>query len=243
MADLLEVENLSKRFGAIVVADSVTFSVPRGVCLGMIGPNGAGKSSLFNLICGAVFPDGGSIRLDGRDIGGLRPHLRAKLGIGRAFQIPQPFPHLTVYENALAAACYGAGLRGVEAEDWSMEVLDRAHLVDKARVLAGGLPLLDRKWLEFAKAMASRPKLLLLDEIAAGLTDPEVEALVEGILAAKADHAIVWIEHIPHALKAAADRILVLHFGRKVLEGQPGEVMGSRIVREIYMGLTADDAA
>jgi branched-chain amino acid transport system ATP-binding protein len=243
MPGLLEVENLTKRFGAIVVADGVSFSVPRGVCLGMIGPNGAGKSSLFNLISGAVAPDGGSIRLDGREIVGLRTHLRAKLGIGRAFQIPQPFLHLTVYENVLAAACYGAGLRGGDAEQWSMEVLDRANLIDKARTIAGTLPLLDRKWLEFAKSMASRPKLLLLDEIAAGLTDPEVELLVQGILAVKADHAIVWIEHIPHALKAAADRILVLHFGRKVLEGPPDKVMGSQIVREVYMGLTADDVA
>jgi branched-chain amino acid transport system ATP-binding protein len=243
MTDLLEVDGLCKRFGAIVVADEVTFSVARGTCLGMIGPNGAGKSSVLNLIVGAVAPDSGSIRLEGQEISGTSPHLRARMGIGRAFQIPQPFPHLTVYENVLAAASFGAGLDGAEAESWAMEVLSRANLADKAESLAGGLSFLDRKWLEFAKALASRPKLLLLDEIAAGLTEPEVELLVESIIAVKPEHAIIWIEHIPHALKAAADEILVLHFGRKVLEGAPGQVMDSRIVREIYMGLTADDLA
>jgi branched-chain amino acid transport system ATP-binding protein len=243
VADLLEVNRLSKQFGAIVVADDVTFSVGRGTCLGMIGPNGAGKSSIFNLIAGTVAPDGGTIRVDGHDVVGMRPHLRTQLGIGLAFQIPQPFPHLTVYENVLAATFFGARLHGDEAESWAMEVLARTRLIDKAESLAGGLPLLDRKWLEFSKALASRPKLLLLDEIAAGLTEPEVDALVESIKSVKGDHAIIWIEHIPHALKAAADRILVLHFGRKVLEGPPAEVMESQVVREIYMGLTADDVA
>lgn len=242
-ADLLEVDRLSKRFGAIVVADEVSFSVARGTCLGMIGPNGAGKSSLFNLIAGTVAPDRGSIRVQGRDILGTSSYQRARLGIGRAFQIPQPFPHLTVYENVLAAAYFGGGLRGVEAEAWAMETLARTRLTEKARSLAGTLSLLDRKWLEFAKAMALRPKLLLLDEIAAGLTEPELEELIASIQAVKAEHAIIWIEHIPHALKAAADRILVLHFGRNVLEGAPAEVMDSDVVREIYMGLTADDVA
>jgi branched-chain amino acid transport system ATP-binding protein len=243
MGTLLEVERLSKRFGAIIVADGVAFSLDRGQCLGVIGPNGAGKSSLFNLILGVVAPDAGSIRLDGREIVGARPHQRARLGIARAFQIPQPFPHLSIYENVLAAASYAGGLHGGEAEGWAMDVLDRVHLAGKANAIAGAVPLLDRKRLEFAKAIASRPKLLLLDEIAAGLTEPEVEELTASIIAAKADHAIIWIEHIPHALKAAADRIMVLHFGRKLLEGAPGEVMESRIVREIYMGLSADDIA
>ena len=243
MGTLLEVERLSKRFGAIIVADGVAFSLDRGQCLGVIGPNGAGKSSLFNLILGVVAPDAGSIRLDGREIVGARPHQRARLGIARAFQIPQPFPHLSIYENVLAAASYAGGLHGGEAEGWAMDVLDRVHLAGKANAIAGAVPLLDRKRLEFAKAIASRPKLLLLDEIAAGLTEPEVEELTASIIAAKTDHAIIWIEHIPHALKAAADRIMVLHFGRKLLEGPPGEVMESRIVREIYMGLGADDIA
>lgn len=243
MAPLLRVSGLCKRFGEIVVADDVGFDLARGECLGVIGPNGAGKSSLLNLIVGLVKADGGSIVLDGEDIATLPPHRRARRGLGRAFQIPQPFPHLSVYENALVAACYGAGLRGEAATAWTMEVLQRTGLGAKADKLAGGLPLIDRKRLEFAKALASKPTLILLDEIAAGLTEPEVERLVAIIDSVKADHATIWIEHIPHALRAVSDRILVLNFGRKVLDGPPAEVMDSAMVREIYMGLKADGVA
>jgi len=243
MPALLEVAALRKRFGAIIVADSVTFSLAPGECLGMIGPNGAGKSSIFNLIAGTIAPDGGTIRFADRDLTGVASHLRARLGIVRAFQIPQPFPHLTVYENVLAAASFGAGLSGSQAQASALEVLAAMGLVGKAEMLAGQLPLLDRKRLELAKAVASAAKLLLLDEIAAGLTEPEVEELVALIGSLKTDHSIIWIEHIPHALRAVADRILVLHFGRAVLEGPPAEVMKSALVREIYMGFRADDVA
>jgi branched-chain amino acid transport system ATP-binding protein len=243
MEPLLRVGGLCKRFGAIVVADDVKFDLARGECLGVIGPNGAGKSSLLNLIVGLVTADDGSIVLDGVEISDLAPHRRARMGVGRAFQIPQPFTHLSVYENALVAASYGAGLRGEAASDWTMEVLRRTGLEGKVDKLAGALPLIDRKRLEFAKALASKPRLILLDEIAAGLTEPEVERLVAIIDTVKADHAIIWIEHIPHALRAVSDRILVLNFGRKVLEGPPAEVMDSAVVREIYMGLKADGVA
>ncbi len=243
MTGLLRVVGLSKSFGVIKVADDVEFELDSGECLGIIGPNGAGKSSLLNLIVGLVRADSGSIKLDGREMVDLAPHRRARLGIGRAFQIPQPFPHLSVYENVLVAACYGGGLYGDKAVAWTMDVLGRTMLDGKADLLAGALPLIDRKRLEFAKALASKPRLILLDEIAAGLTEPEVERLVEIIASVKADHAMIWIEHIPHALRAVADRILVLNFGRKVLDGPPAEVMESRVVKEIYMGLTADDVA
>ena len=243
MAGLLRIAGLSKNFGVIKVADDIAIELDRGECLGVIGPNGAGKSTLLNLIAGLVPPDRGSIRIAGREIVGLSPHRRARLGVGRAFQIPQPFPHLSVYENVLVAAHHGGGLQGHEASSWCMEVLQRTMLTPKADLLAGTLPLIDRKRLEFAKALASRPRLILLDEIAAGLTEPEVEQLLAIIASIKAAHAIIWIEHIPHALRAVADRILVLNFGRKVLEGPPAEVMDSSIVREIYMGLTDDDAA
>ena len=243
MPALLDVAGLRKRYGAIVVADEVTFSLDPGTCLGMIGPNGAGKSSIFNLIAGTVAPDGGTIRFGGRDLRGVAPHHRARLGIVRAFQIPQPFPHLTVYENVLAATSFGAGLPRAEAEQWALEVLADTALAAKAGVLAGQLPLLDRKRLELGKALASRARLLLLDEIAAGLTEREVDELVALVAALKTRHAIIWIEHIPHALRAVADRIMVLHFGRNVMEGPPADVMTSAIVREIYMGFGTDDAA
>ena len=243
MPALLEVDGLGKAYGAIVVADGVTFSLDPGQCLGVIGPNGAGKSSIFNLIAGTVAADRGAIRFGGREVGAMPAHLRARLGIVRAFQIPQPFPHLTVYENVLAATSFGAGLTGRPAEVRAAEVLEVTGLAGKARALAGQLPLLDRKRLELGKAIGTGARLLLLDEIAAGLTEREVEELVALIAALKASHAIIWIEHIPHALRAVADRILVLHFGKVVLEGPPGEVMTSRLVREIYMGFGADDAA
>jgi branched-chain amino acid transport system ATP-binding protein len=243
MTELLRVKGLNKSFGEIKVADNVDFELGLGECLGVIGPNGAGKSSLLNLIVGLVRADARSIKLDGREMVDLAPHRRARLGVGRAFQIPQPFPHLSVYENVLVAACYGGGLHGDDAATWAMDVLHRTALDAKADTLAGALPLIDRKRLEFAKALASKPRLILLDEIAAGLTEPEVERLVAPIASVKADHAMIWIEHIPHALRAVADRILVLNFGCKVLDGAPADVMESSIVKEIYMGLTADDVA
>jgi branched-chain amino acid transport system ATP-binding protein len=243
MAALLEVVGLRKRFGAIVVADDVTFTLDSGHCLGMIGPNGAGKSSVFNLIAGTIPADGGAIRFAGRELSRVPAHLRARRGIVRAFQIPQPFPHLTVYENVLAAASFGAGRSGTPAAAAALEVLSTMGLTAKAGTPAGRLPLLDRKRLELAKAVASSAKVLLLDEIAAGLTEPEVEELVALVGSLKTSHAIIWIEHIPHALRAVADRIMLLHFGKNVLEGPPAEVMTSRLVREIYMGFRADDVA
>ena len=243
MSALLEVVGLRKRFGAIVVADDVTFSLEPGQCLGMIGPNGAGKSSVFNLIAGTIAADAGTIRFEGRDLGRVPAHLRARRGIVRAFQIPQPFPHLTVYENVLAAASFGAGRSGMAAATATLEVLGTMGLAAKSGTPAGRLPLLDRKRLELAKAVASCAKVLLLDEIAAGLSEPEVEELVALVRTLKTSHGIIWIEHIPHALRAVADRIVVLHFGKNVLDGPPADVMTSRLVREIYMGFRADDVA
>jgi branched-chain amino acid transport system ATP-binding protein len=242
MAALLEVDRLRKRYGAVVVADDITLSLEPRCCLGLIGPNGAGKSSLFNMITGIIAPDHGSIRFEGRDIGRVAPHLRARLGIVRAFQIPRPFTQLSVYENVLTAASYGAGLSTAAAQRRAVEVLDMTGLLHRAEIPAGQLRLLDRKRLELAKAIASNAKLLLLDEIASGLTEHEVAALVELIVGLKHGHAIIWIEHIPHALRAVADRIIVLHFGRKLLEGPPEDVMASPVMREIYMGLAADAA-
>jgi len=240
---LLEVSGLSKRFGAVVVADAVEVTIERGECLGVIGPNGAGKSSVFNMIAGTLAPDAGTIRFAGQNVTRMPAYKRARAGIVRAFQIPQPFPALTVYENLLVAAQYGAGLTGTAAETWVVKVLRDFGLAEKAEILGGRLPLLDRKRLELAKAVASKAKLLLLDEIAGGLTEREVEELAALIVALKRDHAVIWIEHIAHALRAVSDRILLLHFGKKLLDGPPDEVLASPIVKQIYMGLAADEAA
>ncbi len=242
MAALLEVDNLHKRYGAVIVADDISFAIEGCCCVALIGPNGAGKSSLFNMLAGTIAPDAGAIRFQGHDIGRLPPHLRARAGIVRAFQIPQPFVQLSVYENVLTAAAYGGGLWGAAAARRAADVLEITGLYRHAAALAGRLRLLDRKRLELAKALACNAKLLLLDEIASGLTEHEVAALVELIAALKSDHAIIWIEHIPHALRAVADRMMVLHFGRKLLDDTPAQVLASPVVREIYMGLPADAA-
>lgn len=244
---LLEVQALSKTYGAIVVADEVGLRLAHGECLGVIGPNGAGKSTLFNLLTGVAQPSRGSIRLDGRELVGVPPQQRARAGIARAFQVPQPFAQLTVFENALAAAIFAGGRHGEAAEAAALAALARCGLGARIDALAGSLPLLDRKRLEMARALAAGPRLLLLDEVAGGLTEREVAVMVELVRELKQELAIIWIEHIAHALKAVADRVLVLHFGRKLIEDAPQVVMDSRIVREIYMGMpdggTDDESA
>jgi branched-chain amino acid transport system ATP-binding protein len=239
---ILEVRNLSKSYGQVVVADDVSFDLAAGECLGVIGPNGAGKSTLFNLLTGTVAADRGSMRLCGRELAGLPVHKRAHLGLARAFQIPQPFPHLTVYENVLAAATFGAALHGEAAAQAALGAIARCGLSPQADKPAGTLPLLDRKRLELAKGLAAAPRVLLLDEVAGGLTEREVQQMVELVRELKANHAAIWIEHIAHALKAVADRVLVLHFGRKLLDDVPQAVLDSAVVREIYMGMPADAA-
>ena len=234
---VLQVVGLNKSFGAVEVAKDLNFSIARGECIGVIGPNGAGKSSVFSLVAGVLTPNSGQIIINGQDVTGFPAHKRVHCGIGRAFQIPQPFSGLTVYENVQSAATSGAGLRGREASEWACDVIERTGLEARADTLAGSLTLIDRKNLEVAKAVATRADLLMLDEIGAGLTDREVARLVERIAALKKDHAIIWIEHIAHALKPVADRILVLNFGQKVADGPFDQVMSSAIVREIYMGL------
>jgi len=239
----LEVRGLRKSYGAITVADDVSFTLDRGSCLGVIGPNGAGKSSLFNLLAGTAVPDAGSIRLEGRELVGLPAHRRARLGLARAFQIPQPFAQLTVLQNVLAAATFGAGLHGAAAQAGAMQALERTGLAAAAHRLAGALTLLDRKRLELAKGIACRPRVLLLDEVAGGLTEREVAQIVALVRELKQELAVVWIEHIAHALVAVADRVLVLHFGRPLLDDTPAVVMASPAVQQIYMGMPSDAVA
>lgn len=240
---VLQVHGLHKAYGKIVVAEDVGFALAAGECLGVIGPNGAGKSSLFNLLAGTAELDAGSIRLGGQELVGLPAHRRARLGVARAFQIPQPFAHLSVFDNVRAAATFGAGLHGGAAAEAAQAALARTGLARAADRPAGTLPLLDRKRLELAKGIASTPRLLLLDEVAGGLTEREVQLMVELVRELKTAYAVIWIEHIAHALKAVADRVMVLHFGRKLLEDHPKAVLESAVVREIYMGMPTDAAA
>jgi len=235
---ILRLENVSKSFGALKVTDGVTVTVPRGEALGIIGPNGAGKSTLFNLITGNLLANEGRIEFLGRDVTRAPAMDRVRMGVGRSFQIPQPFEGLSVFENLLTAAAFGRGGREAEMVDDCARILEETELLRKANVLAGSLSLLDRKRLELARALATGPELLLLDEIAGGLTEGECKALVSTI---KAIHArgttIIWIEHVLHALRSVVERLLVLDFGRVIGIGAPDQIMASKEVREIYLGL------
>ncbi len=238
MTDVLTLSNVSKSFGALKVTDDVTFSVPEGQALGIIGPNGAGKSTLFNLITGNILADAGRITLLGRDVTRVPAMERVRMGVGRSFQIPQPFEGLTVFENLLTAAAFGQGKREAEVQDGCIAILRDTELLAKANQLAGGLSLLDRKRLELARAMATGPRLLLLDEIAGGLTEGECTALVATIRGLHAQGVtIIWIEHVLHALTSVVERLLVLDFGRMIGLGEPAEIMASKDVREIYLGM------
>ena len=235
---ILALGNVSKRFGALTVADGVSFAVDEGEALGIIGPNGADKSTLFNLITGNIAADAGTILFDGADVPRLPPMRRCLAGVGRSFQIPQPFEKLTVFENLLVAASFGSRRSEAEASGRCAEILAETGLLARANDLAGSLSLLQRKRLELARALATGPKLLLLDEIAGGLTEGECAALVDTIGAIHAGGmTIVWIEHVLHALNAVVGRLLVLNFGSIIAMGAPEEVMASRQVREIYLGI------
>lgn len=236
---ILELQSVSKSFGAVVVARDLTFSVAQGGAVGIIGPNGAGKSTLFNLITGNLLPDAGRIEFLGRDVTRMPAMGRVRMGVGRSFQIPQPFEGLTVFENLLTAASFGRP-PAPEAEmvHDCAEILRRTGLLPKANLLAGSLSLLDRKRLELARALATGPELLLLDEIAGGLTEGECQALVETIRAIHAGGTtIIWIEHVLHALNSVVERLAVLDFGRLIGLGEPEAIMASREVREIYLGI------
>ncbi len=238
--ELLRIENLSKSFGAITVADGISLTIREGDALGIIGPNGAGKTSLFNLISGTLTPDRGRIYLLGKDVTRLSMEKRCRAGLGRTFQIPQPFGDMTVFENCLVAATSGARQTERQSYEGCAEILREMQLLGKANVLAGSLTLLERKALEMARALCSRPRVLLLDEIAGGLTGAEASELVETIRHVhQRGTAIVWIEHIVHALLAVVNRLIVMDFGAKVMEGEPAEVMNSAEVKRIYMGMEA----
>jgi branched-chain amino acid transport system ATP-binding protein len=241
MAAILELKNLSKSFGAIVVADALSYELASGEALGVIGPNGAGKTSMFNLITGTVPADGGEIVYNGNPINRLGAAQRSRAGIARSFQIPQPFGGMTVFENMMVAASQGTHQSSAEANAHCLDVLDQTGLIDKANTLAGQITLLERKRLELARALCARPKLLLLDEIAGGLTEQECQSLVATIRDIRSTGvSIIWIEHIVHALLAVVDRLIVIDFGKKIAEGEPHAIMASQEVREIYMGIDAD---
>jgi branched-chain amino acid transport system ATP-binding protein len=235
---ILRVEGLRKAFGALTVVQDLDTAVASGECLGVMGPNGAGKSTFFDLLAGVARADAGRVLIEGRDVTALPPEARVRAGLARAFQIPKPFATLTVAEHLLLAADAGAGLRGRAAEARTAEVLELTGLTALSGVRGGQLRLLDRKRLELAKALATGPKVLLLDEVSGGLTEPEVQSLVALIRRLQRPGlAILWIEHIAHALQATCDRIMMLHLGAKVIEDLPDRVIADPRVRALYLGV------
>jgi branched-chain amino acid transport system ATP-binding protein len=232
---LLSLTTLNKKYGALVVTDSVSLSVEQGEILGILGPNGAGKTTLFNLIAGTVRADSGKVSFKDSDISNLGAAERCKRGISRSFQVPHPFNGMSVFENILVGAAFGRAAD--DPEGYALKVMELTGMKDKANVLAGSISLLERKRLELARALATGPELLLLDEIAGGLTERECQSLLSTIRDVHGSGVtIVWIEHVVHALLSVAQRLAVLNFGKLIADGKPENVMKSKDVKSVYLG-------
>jgi branched-chain amino acid transport system ATP-binding protein len=233
----LEVTGVAKSYGSLVVLSSVSLAVSAGEVVGIVGPNGAGKTTLLDLLTGTGRCDAGRVRLHGKDVTRLPPPLRARMGLGRTFQVPRPLGDLTVFENALVGATRAAGLRGRHAYGTAYEALLLTGMARHANARAGSLRLLDRKRLELARALAMRPQVLLLDEIAGGLTDPETEELIDTIRAVnERGTTIVWVEHVIRVLIAVATRLVCLADGQVIADGVPATVLASDEVRAAFLG-------
>lgn len=238
MSEILAIQNLTKTFGNLTAVDKLTFDVQKGEVLGMMGPNGAGKTTVFNLITGVYKPSGGKIIYRGTDVTSFPAAHRCRLGIGRTYQIPRPFENMTVFENLLVGAEYGANLKGKQASIVATEVLDFTGLLPKKDIFAGKLPLLDRKRLELARALATKPILLLIDEVAAGLAEAEVEDLLHTVKEIQQKGiTIIWVEHILMMMNRGVDRLLVINGGKWLMCGDPKECMESKEVLEVYLGM------
>lgn len=239
---MLVLDRVSKRFGRVPVADGLSLRVGETELVGVVGPNGAGKTSLFSIISGDLAPDEGRVLFEGQVMNGLDVASRCRLGIGRTYQIPRPFEQMTVFENVLLAAQAGAGLRRRAANEHAFAVLDGTGLAADANRPAGQLGLLSRKRLELARALATRPRLLLLDEVAAGLTDPEVAELIAIVRQARTGPigavtmAVVWVEHVVRALAATVQRLICLDGGAVIADGHPEEVLSDPVVKQVYLG-------
>jgi branched-chain amino acid transport system ATP-binding protein len=238
MSVILELRNVSKSFGALLVVDSLSFSLNEGEALGILGPNGAGKTTLLNLISGDYPVSSGHILFNGLDITTTPAPQRCHLGMGRTYQIPRPFAGMTVFENVLVGATFGGKPHPRDLYELCRDVLALTGLLPHCDALARNLRLLERKRLELARALATQPTLLLLDEIAGGLAEHEVHELLEVIAEIRARKiTVIWIEHIVHALVSSVERIMAINFGNKLAEGPPHDVLASREFQEIYFGV------
>src|SRR6201994_4820388 len=238
---LLKLDHVTKRFGQVVIAEDLSFTVGAGETVGIVGPNGAGKTSLFSLISGDLAPNAGQVSFAGKHVTRLDSAARCRLGIGRTYQVPRPFVDMTVFENVLVAAQQGGGLRRKASYAAAARSLEQTGMAGEANLPAGRLGLLARKRLEIARALATGPQLLLFDEVAGGLTDPEVTVLVEIVRGInQGGIAVVWIEHVIRALTSLVDRMTCLYGGEFIGDGTPAEVLATPRVREVYLGSDVD---
>lgn len=242
MSPILTVSNLKKSFGKVAAVHDLSFEVDQREILGIIGPNGAGKTTLFNLITGEIKPDEGEVVFNGKNVTYAETYNKCRMGIARTYQIPKPFVNMTVFENLLVGAIYGGNLGRRRAKEKCNEILEKTGLLPKNNTIAGSLPLLDRKRLELAKALATEPTLLLVDEVAGGLTEAEVEEVLQIIHSIrKAGVTVLWVEHIIMAMRKGPDRLLVVNFGSKLFCGKPEEAFKSKDVQRSYLGVEEED--
>jgi branched-chain amino acid transport system ATP-binding protein len=242
MGNILTFENVNAGYGRVQILHDLSFSVEEGEVYGVIGPNGCGKTTMFNALIGLIIPTSGKITFNGQDITKVKPADRCHMGIGRTYQVPRPFEGMSVYENVLVASVHGANHSEHEGRDVALEALKLTELYEKREIPAGELTLLDRKRLEIARALGTQPKLLLLDEVAAGLTEAEVQDVMKMVADLKAaGYSIIWIEHVIQTMVESTDHLMCMSDGHQLLIGDPRPVMDSKEVEAVYLGVEEED--
>ena len=242
MDTILSFNNVNAGYGRVRILNDLSFEVKKGEVYGVIGPNGCGKTTMFNALIGLIMPTQGEIIYDGKNVTKMKANDRCRLGIGRTYQVPRPFEGMSVYENCLVAAVHGAGHSEKEGRRVALDALKLTELYDKREVRAGELTLLDRKRLEIARALGTEPKLLLLDEVAASLTEAEVQDVMKMVATLKAEgYSIIWIEHVIQTMVESTDTLMCMAQGHNLIVGKPLEVMNSKLVEEVYLGGVEDD--